>query len=236
MKNILKKLVMTKIGWFVLEENPSMELLAHTPEPLDILKNNNAGYKYCPATNHYFSNTFVIKSPYTLHLEFVNSNLAIKETSLNMEVAKNLIRLDSPQIWHSPTRPIFQMDLFQGFVADESVWMEVTMPTMDSRSRKLPGRIIPGEFDIYSWQRGLSYSFEWLDINSPFIIKKDDPLYYVRFRSKNLSEKFKVVKIQETPELNKSRVRCENSKFYYKDKSWTLMKFNRLLRPKKFIK
>lgn len=227
---------MVKIGWFITDEHPSMELLSEIPKSLDILKKTNAGYKYCPATNHYVSNTFLIKSPFSINLNFKNGKLDFVDTSLNAELSKQLIRLDNPSLWHNENRPILQMDLFQGFVADEPVWVEITMPTMDSKTRRLPGRTIPGEFDVYSWQRGLSFAFEWIESDRPLIIEKDDPLYYVRFHSTDPSDKFKIIKIDYTDELNKSRVRCENSKFFYKNNAWKLLNINRLLRPKKFIK
>lgn len=226
---------MVKIGWFIDSQFPPLELLCETPEPLDIVKNTNVGYKYCPAFNRYTSNTFVLRSPFTLHLTYKNNKIETIESSYIKALSNDILSTEPLNHWRNEFTPMFQIQLFQGFVADEEVWMEVTMPNMDAKSRTFPGRTIPGEFDIYSWQRKISYSFEWLDTSKDFIIEKGDPLYYIRFKSKKPSDTFKIIRIDETPELRRAIDRCSDSKMFYKDKSWNLMKINRKLRIKKFI-
>lgn len=227
---------MVKIGWFVDSSFPPLELLCETPEPLELLKENSAAYKYCPAVNRYCSNTFVVKSPYSITLSFNNGNIEMKSSSFMPALKDEILLPEKVAHWRNPISPLFQMNIYQGFVADEEVWMEVSMPSLDSKSRSLPGRIIPGEFDIFSWQRRISYSFEWLDTEKDFILEKGDPLYYVRFRSKRPEDTFQVVRIEETPELRKAIDRCTDSKLYYVNKSWSLMKINRKLRLKKYVK
>jgi hypothetical protein len=227
---------MTKIGWFVDSRIPPMELLCEVPEPLEMLKNNNAAYKYCPAVNRYCSNTFVVKSPYSISLAFKKGQIEVVSSSFAPILKDDIILPEKISHWRDPLSPLFQMNIHQGFVADEEVWMEVSMPSLDSKSRSLPGRIIPGEFDIFSWQRIMSYSFEWLNTDEDFILEKGDPLYYVRFRSKKPSDTFQIVRIEETEDLRKAIDRCTDSKLYYVGKAWNLMKINRMLRIKKYIK
>ena len=227
---------MVNISWFVERDYPPLELLCETPEPIDLVKGSNAAYKYCPATSRYCANTFVVKSPYSMEISFDNGKFDVISSSFSKALMDDIFKPEPVNYWRSPNSPLFQLSIYQGFVADEEVWIEVSMPSLDAKSRKLPGRIIPGEFDLYSWQRTLSYSFEWMDTSQNFIIEKGDPLYYVRFRSKKPSDTFKVVRIEQTFELQRAVERCTNSKLYFVNKAWNLFKNNRALRPKKFIK
>ena len=177
---------MQNIGWFINEEKPWLDLLVDAPEPLNIHKKTNANYRYCPASAHFFSNTFVIKSPYDLHLRWDGKEVTLVESSFMSNLFKDVVTRMPKEKWDNLETPIFQINIDQGFVADEDTWLEATMPHMDSKSRKLPGRMIPGTFDIYSWQRHISYAFEWLNTKEDFIIQKGDPLIYIKFHSKYL--------------------------------------------------
>ena len=227
---------MINIGWFVEKKYPPLELLCETPDTLDLVKSSNAAYRHCPATTKYCANTFIVRSPYSMEISFKDGKFDVISSSFNKNLLGDIFKPEPVNYWRNPNSPLFQIDIYQGFVADEEVWVEVSMPSFDSKSRKLPGRIIPGEFDIYSWQRVLSYSFEWMDTSQNFVIDKGDPLYYIRFKSKKPGETFKFIRIDQSEELQHAVERCTNSKLYFVNKAWNLMKFNRKLRPKKFVK
>jgi hypothetical protein len=227
---------MQTIGWFINRKKPWLELLVDVPEPLNVHKKTNANYRYCPASTHFFSNTFIIKSPFDLELKWEDGEIKLVESSFTAGLFEEVVLRMPKEKWDNPQTPIFQINIDQGFVADEDTWLEATMPHMDSKSRKLPGRMIPGTFDIYSWQRHLSYSFEWMNTKENFIIKKGDPLIYIKFHSKKLHESFKIKRIQMSEELERVIERCEVVKYFYMGKSWNLMKINRRLIKNKWIK
>ena len=101
---------------------------------------------------------------------------------------------------------------------------------------KIPGHIIPGTFDIYSWQRMLSYSFEWMNPDEDYHISRGDPLYSVRFRSRDPGDSFKIETIKMDDRLKNDIGKCQGVKFALKNYSWRLMALNRTLRPRRYIK
>jgi hypothetical protein len=227
-----------KIGWFLNKETSWNELVYSTPDPLhELVKHNPAQYSRCPATAHYAKNTFVIRSGYDLELRFDKDSKKIKYVDGSIEhfYIKEMMVQFHPNEWKNLDTPIFQLHLENGFVADEPVWLEVFPPFHNAPS--LPGHIVPGTFDIYSWQRMLSYGFEWQDVNQNYVIKRGDPLMYVRFRSSNPDDDFKLVKIEMDDRLYKDVQKCQGVKTVLKNYSWSkLMKINRFLRPRRYIK
>ena len=225
----------TKIGWFLNTETPWIELLFEKPEPLDLNRYNPAQYARCPALGHYCKNTFVVKSPVDVELRFDTETKSIKYVggSLDKGFVKEFIIQFPPSQWRDVDTPIFQFHIDNGFVADESVWVEVSQAWYNSPH--LPGFVTPGTFDIYSWQRILSYGFEWQDTSKNFKISRGHPLYHIRFRSKRPDDNFTIVPIEFSDRLRKDVARCQGVKFPLQNYSWSLMKLNRTLRPRKYI-
>lgn len=224
------------IGWFLNKDPAWNELVYSIPEPLEIPKDSKAQYIRCPALNHYCTNTFVIRSAYDLHLRYDKESQKIKyvDGSVEQYLVKDLLVQFHPKEWRDPNTPIFQIHMDNGFVADEPVWMEVFPPFY--KSPKLPGFMTPGTFDIYSWQRIISYGFEWLNSDEDFKIKRGDPLIYVRFRSKRPEDNFVLKKIEMTEELERDIQKCQGVKMVLKNYSWKLMDINKKLRPRRYVK
>ena len=226
----------TKIGWFLNSaEAPWIELMFEKPEPLALNKHNPAQYSRCPALTHYCKNTFIVKSPVDLELRFDQDTKTVKYVggSIEKSYVKEFIVQFPPSQWRNVDTPIFQFHIDNGFVADEPVWIEVAPPFWNTP--QLPGFVTPGTFDIYSWQRVLSYGFEWTDTSKNFKINRGDPLYHIRFRSRRPDDSFTIVPIEFTERLQRDVARCQGVKFPLQGYSWSLMKFNRTLRPRKYI-
>lgn len=226
----------TKIGWFLDDAHPWNELLYLKPEPLDLYKGHKAQYVRCPALTHYCKNTFVIRSGVDMELRYDEEQKKIKYVDGSMEpwIVKEMLVQFHPNEWKENTYPIFQIQLQNGFVADEPVWMEAFQPFHDAPD--IPGIYLPGTFDIFSWQRMISYGFEWRDLKKNFKVKRGDPLTYVRFRSEDPGADFKIQPIEMTDKLKKDIAKCQGAKFPLRNYSWRLMKLNRKLRPRRYIK
>jgi len=229
-----------KIGWFVgtkifntsgvLQNKPQLELLVMEPERLGV-SDNNGNYKYCPAFSIYNSQTFLLRSPFDLDLNFYGNEVNVLYSSITPNVIKDHLTIESGP------KPIVQLELHIGFVSDETCLIESTCDHFSINRPNNHIRVIPGTYDISSWQRQLNFSFEWVDTSQPVSIKRGDPLLYIRFRTKNLNEKFELQKIEMTDDLVNSVARSQLSKFYVSGKTWTLMKLNKILRRKtKFLK
>ncbi len=229
-----------KIGWFVgtktfttsgeLKSKPQLDLLIMEPEKVGVT-DEHGSYKYCPAFAIYTNQTFLLRSPFDLELNFYNNEVNVLYSSISPNVLKDHLTIDMEK------NPIVQLELHIGFVADETCFIELTSDHFSINRPNNHVRVVPGTYDISSWQRLLNYSIEWTDTSKPISIKRGDPLLYVRFRTKNPSEKFELKRIEMTDDLLKSVARSQLSKFYVSGKTWTLMKLNKLMRRKiKFVK
>ena len=98
---------MQTIGWFINRKKPWMELLADVPEPLNIHKRTKASYKYCPASAHFFSNTFVIKSPFDVELKWEDGEVKLVESSFTAGLFEEVVVRMPKEKWDNPQTPIF---------------------------------------------------------------------------------------------------------------------------------
>lgn len=217
-----------KIGWYTdAILNPPSDLFVIDPVRLSDSELNLGHYKHCPAFSNYITQTYLIKSPFDIELSCENMKVRVISSSLDKTEYEKNLTVDIGE------RPVVQMELHIGVVADQPCAVEVFGSFFNSKEQSEPYRVIPGTYDIYSWQRFLNFAFEWTNPQKNIIIKRGQPILYVRFRSKNLSEKFQMVRIEMTDELLAAVKRCQSSKLFLKGKSWSLMSINRLLRRRK---
>lgn len=224
------------LGWFTNSETAWNELLYQIPEPLNIHK-CDAQYSRCPATAHYSKNTFVFRAGFDLELRYDAPTKKIKyvDGSLDPHFVKEMVVQFHPDEWRNHKTPIFQVQVENGIVADEPVWMEVS-PAFGPGVRPIPGFMIPGTFDIYSWQRMFSYGIEWTNTDQNFVMRRGDPLMHLRFRSKDPADNFKLKEIKMDDQLKHDVEKCQGVKFALKNYSWRLMPLNRKIRPRRYIK
>ena len=76
---------------------------------------------------------------------------------------------------------------------------------------------------------------EVLDDQKPIMVKRGQPLFYVRFLSNKLNDDFKLQEIEWTDDLLKLIKRCVPQN-WVEGLSWKLMKAGNRHRPKKLIK
>lgn len=167
------------------------------------------GFLSCPAVRGYFSVTYFIPAPFSLRLAYseVNGQPIIRPvypfTSLNENKIRELITIESQSSWRSPSIVALQVPSPYLFFADEPVVMcqdPVTLTTPTSHS----WRLIPGKFNIYSWQRPLNWACEWHVEAGDLIIKAGEPLYFITFESAEGQSlgNIELVESPMTPEIN----------------------------------
>ena len=81
-------------------------------------------------------------------------------------------------------------------------------------------------FNIYDWQRPVSYGIEWLDVKKDLFIKKGQPLFYVTFNTEKLDDDFKL-KYLDTSDFYKLIDKCTNARACFKSKTKDLIYRNR---------
>lgn len=170
--------------------NPFQHSLFFEPEPLlkHIVSERNKDVRYlkCPAVKDYYKNTFVIRSPIDLTFEIKRNEMGIKYCvthNYNQDFFNNFVH----ERFTENTVPMLSMEFASYiFYSDKSVLAEQTHPSLSMHNSEVARKtsIICGTFDVSKWIRPFTYSFEVVDCKSPIEIKRGDPLYYVRFNTK----------------------------------------------------
>jgi hypothetical protein len=80
---------------------------------------------------------------------------------------------------------VFQLPVDLIFVTDKPLWMEVLPPYLHDEYYRINATIVPGTFDFSNWVRNTSVAFKIRDFSQPVNLRRDDPLFYVRFYSDN---------------------------------------------------
>jgi hypothetical protein len=235
---------MTKIGWCTwFEKSPVTfqgpplnhyewaKLVEFEPEKLDTWKDSTNGYMKCPAFVNYTSQTWVLKSWIDIDLKWDPYNHVLN-ANLGPLQHDCMVRLHSNDFDAKVDRPIVALNCSYLFVADKPVLVEFLPPY----NHDVTGmRLMPGSFNICGWQRPIMPTFEML--TDELTIKRGQPLAYVRFRSENLKDVFKLEKIERSDELQRLVDSCVTVKSYQKNISWSIAQSGwNSLRPSSFFK
>ena len=189
-----------KIGW-CNTPTPWSDLLPFEPEQLRVDIR-------CPVIAAWASQSFVVKAPFDLGVQFTHGPDGaelkwIKEYDFKIE-PRQVVPFTKQKLWRKPNQPSVQWTINNLFVADEPVWMETWSPFFHFRKNPLPGVIVPSRHNIHEWAKPVPWVFEWHDISKPLVIKRGEPIQYVRFHTPNNDETFKIVRLEYTEELEKA--------------------------------
>jgi len=209
-----------------------LDFFKYDLEKLDTWKDSTSGYTKCPAFIHYTDQIWVIKSLFDVELEWDDKK---KELKSNLFPNAHDILIKSHRGDFNPYvgTPLVALNNTIVFFADEDVWIEMLPPF----NHIDPGlRLLPASFSIYNWQRPVMPAFEML--KNQVKITRGQPLAYVRFRSSNPLDKFKLVRQEKTLDLEKSVKSASSLKFFQKNLSWKIAigAIPNLVRPKNFFK
>ena len=177
------------VGWACTAEEAT---ICYNPPERFILEmdktSKGLGYLSCPAIRDYFQSTFYITSPFSLQLSctIISSGLVIRPvypfTSLSEAKVHEFIKVESESSWRNKDVVVLQMPSPYVFFADEQVILKqepAQLITPSSHS----WRLIPGQFNIYDWQRPLNFSVEWYPAAGDFILRVGEPIYFMTFHS-----------------------------------------------------
>jgi hypothetical protein len=232
---------MIEIGWTPYkysdyEKSPyEMEFIDNVyfePEKLsNFYENTKSLFKLCPANTQFLKNFWVIKSPFDLTL-----NINRKEKTCYINQNQRFFNTFVSMRWNQFTETDLALCSFNFcylFVSDKPVMIEVYPAFLHEQVKNT--RFINGSFNIYKWQRPVDFSFEILNDNEPVEIKREQPLFYVKFLSNNIEENFKLKNIEWTDELLKLNKKTQIAN-WVKGLSWKLLKIGNKGRPKKLVK
>lgn len=215
------------------EKNDSwMNLLNYDLEKLDTWKNSTSNFTKCPAFITYIDNVWMIKSPIDINLKWENHKKKIV-SDLSPIAHDMLIKTHSADFNPYTSFPIVALNTGFVFLADDDVWIDF-IPAFNHTD---PGwRLIPGTFNIKNWQRPVVPTIEMLQ--NEIKIQRGQPLAYVKFRSSDLRDKFKLIKQEQTPEIENIVMSCISVKFFQRNISWKFITglLPNQFRPKKLLR
>jgi len=169
------------------------------PVPYPVLQEfkksrENTVFLKCPAHTDYLKNTFVFKSPIDIHfnLDFDQENAKIFCKNIDQTIFNNIVdlRFTSRDNMGNSEYPIIGLDFLNTFVSDQPVTVDITPAFMNHNDFVQKTSVIPGSYDISKWTRPIECVFEVRNKKCEIDIKKNDALYYIRFRT-NDKIKFK---------------------------------------------
>lgn len=172
---------MTTVYWqFIDTPAQALELAYFDPELLlpEISKIRNSKYIKCPAFLEYYKNTYLIRSPIDITITYNKGQLSIYPQAQKFYDAYVTHR--GHQIEEND--PFLMSLIFQYlFIADKDCLIETIPAIFHDISTKI--RLIPGTFNINKWFRPIEFGFEFINENEPIVIKRGDPLFYVKFKT-----------------------------------------------------
>ena len=143
-------------------------------------------YLTCPAFQDLYKNTFVIRSPIDLVIT-IDKNRNVTTDRFGQEFYDASIVNRTASV--GPNDPMLvSCCLHLLFVPDEDCTLEIMPANMHSTDLLQNTRVIPGKFNAYKWTRVVDFAFEIIDETKPIVLKRNDPLFYVRFETKNNSK------------------------------------------------
>lgn len=195
-------------GWLLNSDNAS--IIWDTPRPvrMESASSDPRSVGQCPSVLDFDRKHFVINCPIDVHLRVNLTPAGIDIT--NVLADKSPIRSDALQRWivfqprhewRNPNRPVLQLLTAFVFVSDDPLYINQYPPIFHYTGDRRPGIQISGRFPIDIWPRALMWAFEWHDTSKDLILKRGEPLFYVRFEGPDPSAPVRLVEATKTPEL-----------------------------------
>ncbi len=178
-----------QVGWCL---TASEATVAYNPPSRFIPKKDQSrdgrGYLSCPAVRGYFDGVFAVTSPFSLRLRLTRGPDGARVqpvypfSSLSEALFRQFLTVEPIESWRDPRLVVLQFPSPYLFFADEPVCIEQFFPSL-ATNVGANWQVVPGNFDIYSWQRPLNWAIEWDSSLGDFEIRAGDVQYFVRFSS-----------------------------------------------------
>ena len=176
-----------KIGWCNTAEDAR---IAFDPPTRFIPPKDKSGkvqgFLSCPAVRSYFDGIYFVGSPFSVQLRYVvedgfNSIKPVYPfTSISEAKFRELVTIEPQETWTNSHTVALQIPSPYLFFSDIPATIEQFQPSLVQTSN-MNWRVIPGKFDIYSWQRPLNWSIEWDTQHGDLVIRSGEPLYFIKF-------------------------------------------------------
>jgi len=229
------------VGWLLKTEDAS--IIWDTPRPVRIesQSTDSRSVAQCPSVVDFNRRHFVINCPIDVHLRVKLSatgldvnNLLGDASPIRGEALQQWIVFQPRQEWRHPQRPVLQMPTSYLFVSDDPIYVNQYPPVLHYAGDKRPGVQIGGRFPIDIWPRALMWAFEWHDTTKDLILRRGEPLFYVRFEGLDPAANVRLVEATKTPELQ-SYINSITGVTKFVGQTYSLFKTARERRPAKLL-
>ncbi|MDB5677960.1 hypothetical protein [Sphingomonas bacterium] len=196
------------VGWLLSTEQAS--IIWDTPRPVRVESQSNEpkSVGQCPSVLDFDRRHFVINCPIDVHLRLNMTggtmditNVLADKSPIRPEALQRWIVFQPKSEWRHPQRPVLQMLTSYVFVSDDPLYINQYPPIFHYTADRRPGIQISGRFPIDIWPRSLQWAFEWHDTSKDLILKRGEPLFYVRFEGPDPSAPVRLIEAKKTPEL-----------------------------------
>lgn len=232
-----------EVGWVM--NNDTSSVIWDAPEPVswDFPKpTSSKSAQVCPAVIQFDRLHYVIKCPVDLHFRFSQTpqgelqmtNVDGPMSTVRKSGLQKIMVLSPQHEWRNPMRPILQLVTPFVFLSDSPVYVNQFPPFLHYQKNRWPGIQICGRFPIDVWPRVHMWALEWHDLSKDLILKRGEPLFYVRFESTDPSTPVRLVEAERTPELESYMEQITDVTDYV-NQSFQLFKIARQRRPEKLL-
>ena len=144
------------------------------------------GFLSCPAVRGYFDGIFAVTAPFSLRLRLSRGPDGARIqpvypfSSLSEVKFRQFVTVEPADTQRDPSLIVMQFPSPYLFFADTPVVVEQFSPSF-ANAVGTNWRVVPGKFDIYSWQRPLNWAVEWDSSLGDFVVRAGDIQYFIRF-------------------------------------------------------
>lgn len=231
-----------EVGWLLKDDLAGV--IWDAPKPVSIEHSKPSSSKsaqLCPAAIQFDRLHYVINCPVDLTLRINQKDGQLQMTNVEGAMSsvrpsglKNLLVMSPQQEWRNPMRPMLQLVTPYVFVSDSPVYVNQFPPFLHYPKHRLPGVQVCGRFPIDVWPRPHMWAMEWHDLSADLVLKRGEPLFYVRFETTDPSSLIRLVEAERTPELE-SYIRQITDVTNYVNQSFQLFKTASERRPEKLL-
>ena len=164
----------------------------------------------CPAVKNKFKNTLVFKNIIDSEYEYHEDS---NKKNIFNPISKNYLDFNLDRKPALTTGPQLMLGLSYIFFADEDLEAHFSSPTFHKPGYTNYGSIFPGNFNIGSWFRPYNFEVQLWEKSGKFIIKEDEPIFYVNFQT---DKKIKLHRFVLNEKLVDYSKQCVHSSFTIK--------------------
>lgn len=188
------------VYWHNYEKYDTPDLLINYANSFKNIENNYDTWYKCRGYMELSKNTYVLRSPFDINARIVDGKFyseynedSLKYLSIKDESMLNQHTINLSANWI--------------FWCDEDITITTINPYLEKF--KFDGFYVPGSFNINKWFRPVESAFQLINNENKFIIKKGDPLIYIKF---NTDKKVILNKFKFNYNLHESVYKCTKYK------------------------